>query len=155
MVLFAYTFSAAATPAPGVIFTPAPASTVSSAASTRNTLLGLLFTPISPIRHAFPLKSPSPPPISMPNSVSIRLRQARSSTPSGMRTAFNCGSWWAGSAVYFSPSASSPALRALWFRRCRSHRASSPSSSTIRSPSRRAYTMLIGPVWWYARSPPQ
>ena len=55
----------------------------SSAARNNSTTSGRLLCPIKPMRHALPLKSPRPPPISMPNSLSKRLRTARSSTPAG------------------------------------------------------------------------
>jgi len=92
--------------------------------------------PMSPIRHALPLKGPRPAPISMPYSWSSRLRTAPSSTPSGTWTALRFGSERDG--MYRRPRASSPARRARWFRRCRAWRASSPSSTTTRRASYRA-----------------
>jgi hypothetical protein len=58
-----------------------------------------------------------------------------SSTRSGAVTALSIGSWWSGSARNRMPIGSSSARSRRWTRRWRSHRAGSPSSSTIRRAS--------------------
>src|ERR1051326_4126474 len=71
---------AASTAEPDFKWKPCFVSAYSRALRTRSTLLREDDSPINPIRHALPLKSPRPPPISMLNSLSNRERTVASGT---------------------------------------------------------------------------
>lgn len=107
------------------------------------------------MRNTLPTVGPRPPLISRLYLRIMKVVTSVQVTPSGTSTVVTVGSRAAGSFTNsLSPMRSRPACSCAAAAAWRAQDASMPSSASMASASRSAYTVLIMDVWWYQRGLP-